>query len=102
MSSYIILNYTIENQEEFAAYQAEAKDYVLSGRLDFLVYESSTEILEGEDIGQQTVIFRFPSAEKAREFYNSKEYQRVIPLRLRSTSKHFAVLVSDRPEISSP
>ncbi|MGB0372574.1 MAG: DUF1330 domain-containing protein [Opitutales bacterium] len=100
MASYIILNYTIDNKEEFLAYQAEAKDTVLSGVLDFLVYEPHTEILEGEDIGKQTVIFRFPSADAARTFYHSKEYQKALPLRLRSTSKHFAVLVSDRPEIS--
>jgi len=97
MSSYIILNYSIDDAAEFAAYQKEARDYVLSGILDFLVYEPRTEVLEGKDIGQQTVIFRFESAEKARAFYQSNEYQRVLPMRLRSTSKHFAILVSDRP-----
>ena len=100
MSSYIILNYTIDDQDAFKAYQAEAKDYVLSGVLDFLVYEAETEVLEGENIGKQTVIFRFPSVENARAFYESKEYQKALPMRLRCTSKHFAVLVSDRPEIS--
>lgn len=98
MSAYIILNYTIEDREEFAAYQAEAREQVLSGILDFLVYEPATEVLEGENVGQQTVIFRFHSAELAREFYHSKEYHKALPQRLRSTSKHFAVLVADRPE----
>lgn len=98
MSAYIILNYTIDDPELFVAYQREARDYVLSGILDFLVYEPKTEIIEGNDLGHQTVVFRFPSADKAREFYNSKEYQKVLPMRLRSTSKHFAILVSDRPE----
>jgi len=96
MSAYIILNYAIEDQPAFAAYQAEARDYVLSGVLDFLVYEPKTTVLEGENVGHQTVIFRFKSAEKAQAFYHSKEYQRVLPLRLRSTSRHFAILVSDR------
>lgn len=96
MASYIILNYSVEDQAAFAAYQKEARDYVLSGVLDFLVYEPKTEVLEGENVGHQTVVFRFESAEKARSFYQSKEYQRVLPMRLRSTSKHFAILVSDR------
>ncbi|MBW7894033.1 MAG: DUF1330 domain-containing protein [Opitutaceae bacterium] len=102
MSAYIILNYTVEDAAAFAAYQAEARDYVLSSVLDFLVYETDTEIIEGNNVGHQTVIFRFNSPEKAREFYNSKEYQKALPLRLRSTSKHFAILVSDRPKFARP
>jgi uncharacterized protein (DUF1330 family) len=101
MSSYIILNYSVDDAAAFAAYQKEARDYVLSGILDFLVYEPNTEVLEGQGVGHQTVIFRFPSSDKARSFYHSKEYQKVLPLRLRSTSKHFAILVSDRAEIAS-
>ena len=100
MSAYIILNYAVEDAAAFAAYQSEARDNVLSGILDFLVYETDTEVLEGSNVGHQTVVFRFPSADKAREFYHSKDYQKVLPMRLRSTSKHFAVLVSDRPEFA--
>lgn len=101
MSSYIILNYTIEDAKAFAEYQREARDHVLSGVLDLLVYEPQTEVLEGGEVGQQTVIFRFGDAAQARQFYRSKEYQRVLPLRLRSTSRHFAVLVSDRAPVAS-
>jgi uncharacterized protein (DUF1330 family) len=100
VSAYIILNYAIEDHAAFTAYQAQAKQQVLSGILDFLVYEPKTEVLEGETVGHQTVIFRFPSAEQARQFYQSREYQAVLPQRLRSTSRHFAILVSDRPELS--
>jgi uncharacterized protein (DUF1330 family) len=99
MSSYIILNYDVSDAKLFAQYQANARAQVLSGVLDFMVYEPKTEVLEGENVGHQTVIFRFSSAEKAREFYHSQQYQKVLPDRLKSTSKHFAVLVSDRPEL---
>ncbi len=100
MSSYIILNYDVDDAKLFTQYQAKAKAQVLSGLLEFLVYEPKTEVLEGEKVGHQTVIFRFTSPEKAREFYRSKQYQAVLPDRLKSTSKHFAVLVSDRPEFA--
>lgn len=69
----MVLNDSIEDAAAFAAHQAEARDYVMSGVWDFLVYEPCTEILEGENSGHQTVVFRFPSAEKARSFYHSKE-----------------------------
>lgn len=101
MSSYIILNYDVDDAKLFAQYQAKARAQVLSGVLDFLVYEPKTEVLEGENVGHQTVIFRFSSPEKAHEFYRSQQYQQVLPDRLRSTSKHFAILVSDRPELAS-
>ena len=41
--------------------------------------------------GPQTVIIKFESAEKAKAWYNSKEYQAVVGKRLAATSG-FAVL----------
>jgi len=39
------------------------------------------------------VVLQFESKEKAKELYESGEYQAVIGKRLRATSKHFAILV---------
>ena len=56
--------------------------------------DAASTQLEGEGAGAQTVVLRFESLEKAREIYESGEYQAVLPKRLQATSKHFALLVN--------
>ena len=72
MSAFLIVNYDIENPELYGESQR----------------------LEGETSGHQTVVLKFDSMEKAREIYESGEYQAMVGKRLEGTSKHFAVLVN--------
>ena len=58
------------------------------------MFDPATEQIEGEGAGKQTVVLKFESMEKAKEIYDSGEYQAVIGKRHDATSKHFAVLVN--------
>ncbi len=49
--------------------------------------------MEGDQTGSNTVVLEFESKERAREIYESGDYQAVLPTRLSATSNHFAVLV---------
>ena len=53
----------------------------------------ATELVEGEGASTHTVVLRFESKDKAREIYESGEYQAIIGQRHGATSNHFAVLV---------
>ena len=53
-----------------------------------------TTHIEGERAGHQTVVLKFESMDKAKEIYESGEYQAVVGKRHDATSKHFAVLVN--------
>ncbi len=99
MAAYLILNYQVDEEELFREYQNEARETVLTAISDLLVYETETEILEGENGGHQTIIFKFDTMEKAKAFYHSDGYREMTQKRLKATSKHFAVLVPENTTI---
>ena len=58
-----------------------------------LAFDPDSQRVEGDTAGAQTVVLEFESMEKAKQIYESGEYQEVLPTRLAATSNHFAVLV---------
>ena len=95
MSAYLIVNYDVENPELYGEYQQGAAPALRIGSdCEIVVFDPASQHVEGEQTGKQTVVLKFESMEKAREIYESGEYQAVIGKRHDSTSKHFAVLVN--------
>ena len=93
MSAYLILNFTIEDPEPYAEYNAgAAKAFDIGVPIEVISIDKASESLEGEP-GTATAIFKFQSKEDARKIYDSEAYQALIPKRLASTSHHFGVLV---------
>lgn len=81
MSAFLIIHSKLSNPELFQEYVEASEDslkiyegvYHLGGNL--------SEVLEGEHDKNRTIIFEFPSAEHAKNWYNGKEYQSVKHLR---------------------
>lgn len=95
MSAYLIVNYDVDNPELYADYQGGALPALRIGtECEVLVLDPDSEQIEGQGAGKQTVVLKFESMEKAKEIYESGEYQKIIPTRLSATSSHFAVLVN--------
>ena len=95
MSAYLIVNYDVDNPELYQEYQAGAGPALQIGsECELLVFDPATTQIEGDGAGHQTVVLKFESMEKAKEVYESGEYQAVVGKRLDATSKHFAVLVN--------
>ena len=95
MSAYLIVNYDVDNPELYGEYQQGATPALKVGTdTEVVVFDPKTEQVEGEGAGHQTVVLKFESMEKAKEIYESGEYQAVIGKRHDSTSKHFAILVN--------
>ncbi|MGB3736038.1 MAG: DUF1330 domain-containing protein [Ilumatobacter sp.] len=95
MSAYLIVNYDVDNPELYKEYQGGAAGALrLGSECDVLVLDPATEQIEGEGAGKQTVVLKFESMEKAKEIYDSGEYQAIVGKRHDATSKHFAVLVN--------
>lgn len=95
MSAYLIVNYDVDNPELYADYQGGALPALRIGtECEVLVLDPASEQLEGEGAGKQTVVLKFESMEKAKEIYESGEYQAIVGKRHDATSKHFAVLVN--------
>ena len=95
MSAYLIVNYDVENPELYGEYQGGAAPALRVGsECEVVVFDPDSTRVEGDNTGKQTVVLKFESIEKAKEIYESGEYQAVVGKRHDSTSKHFAVLVN--------
>lgn len=95
MPAYLIVNYSVENPELYGEYSAAAGPVMKIGEAcQILAFDPATERLEGETSGHQTIILSFESKERAKEIYESGDYQALIPKRHAATSNHFAVLVN--------
>lgn len=95
MSAYLILNYDIDDADAYGPYlQAAGPALGIGGECKLLVLDSASEQIEGTGAGHQTVVLEFESADRAKEIYESGDYQAVLPTRLGATSKHFAVLAN--------
>lgn len=95
MSAYLIVNYDVDNPELYTEYQGDAGTALQIGSgSELLVFDPASEQIEGSGAGQQTVVLKFESMEKAKEIYESGDYQAIVGKRHGATSKHFAVLVN--------
>ena len=94
MTAYLIVNYVVDDADAYADYQKGAGPALKIGTgTKLLVFDTASEVVEGDSAGHQTVVLEFESKEKAKEIYESGDYQAVLPTRLNATSNHFAVLV---------
>ncbi len=57
-----------------------------------LAFQESPEVVEGEVERPRTVILEFESREAFRAWYDSPEYQEILPLRLKSAPGTFILV----------
>ena len=94
MPAYLIVNYNVENPEQYGEYSAAAGPIMKVGEVAQIVaFDPDSQKLEGTP-GHQTIIMSFDSMEAAKEIYESGEYQKLIPIRQGATSSHSAVRVN--------
>jgi len=80
MNALIIVDLTPTNKDKLAAYSAEAAKTLITYNGEFLS-KGPINALHGESAFTTKVIIQFPSKENALNWYNSAEYQAIIPLR---------------------
>lgn len=94
MTAYLILNYNVDDTDSYKEYQKGAGPALgIGSGTKLLVLDHKSERIEGDGSASNTVVLEFESKEKAKEMYESGDYQAVLPTRLGATSSHFAVLV---------
>ncbi|MCL1812958.1 MAG: DUF1330 domain-containing protein [Treponema sp.] len=84
MSAYFIANIRIYKPDEFDKY-LEKVDLVLkkfNGK--YLCVDSNPERIEGKWDYSRLVLLEFQDKKSLKEWYNSKEYQEILKLRLSS------------------
>jgi uncharacterized protein (DUF1330 family) len=84
MPAYLILDIHVEDPEEYAAYRERAPATLEAYGGRYLVRGGPHEVVEGDWNPERVVVVEFPSVERAREWYESPEYQEIVGLRLRA------------------
>jgi uncharacterized protein (DUF1330 family) len=91
MRAYVIVQENVHDQKTFDEYR---KDVIASlqpfhGR--FLARGGKVTMLEGDRMPERTVLLEFPSRGEAEGWYHSPAYQKILPLRLKSSTGHFFI-----------
>ena len=82
MSGYLIGTIDIKNPEAYKEYLAKVTDIVEKFGGEYLVRAGEYTVMEGKWDYSRNVVIKFPSYEKALEWYNSEEYKPVKKIRL--------------------
>ena len=80
MSAFIVVDLTPADAEKLQAYGAAAAVTVAQYDGEFVV-KGAIEPLNGDNHHQTKAIIQFPDREAALNWYQSNEYQALIPLR---------------------
>jgi len=91
MAAFFVAQYTVNDAAKYGEYAQGAGPTVAAHGGEVLSFDVAAETMEGTAPGPQTVIIKFDSAEAAKGWYNSAEYQALVGIRL-SCTDGFAVL----------
>lgn len=81
MVAYVIAEVNVTNPEGYKAYSAVVPATVEKYGGKFLVRGGKAQALEGDWPECRRVILEFPTAEAARRWYDSPEYEKPLQLR---------------------
>lgn len=92
MKGYVVANVDVENSEGYESYRSRTEDIITHYGGRFLVRGGTVDVREGQPGISRLVILEFPSVEAANIFYDSPEYQAILPGRTsNATSTLFIV-----------
>ena len=81
MKGYVIANVSVEDAAAYEGYRSKTAAIIERYGGRFLVRGGAIEVREGDPGIGRLVILEFPSVEAARMFYDSPEYQAILPIR---------------------
>ena len=84
MSVYVIVQGKVENRGLLDQYVAKAGPAIKSDQGRTLAFDEEPEVVEGTIEDPRTIIVEFPSMTAFRAWYDSPEYQEILPLRLKA------------------
>ncbi len=82
MSGFAIFNIDITKPEKYKEYVEKVKPVAEKFGGEYIVRGGETTIVEGNWTFPRTVVIKFPSYEKALDWYNSQEYKPIKQIRL--------------------
>ena len=78
---YIIRQITITDPKKYQRYTSETENIIKKFGGKYLIRGGNQFIAEGKPQGNRDVVVEFDTLEKAKEFYESEEYAKIIDIR---------------------
>jgi uncharacterized protein (DUF1330 family) len=97
VSVYVIAQAKIVNRGLLDQYGAKVVPTIKSHQGRLIAFDEEPEVVEGPLDHPRTVILEFPSMAAFRAWYDSPEYQEILPLRLKSTQGTLIVVKGFTP-----
>jgi uncharacterized protein (DUF1330 family) len=92
MSAYFVVELDVRNADAMAEYRAAVPATLAQYGGRFVVRGGATELVEGGPEPKRIVILEFADAAAIKRWYNSPEYQKILPGRLENaTGRAFIV-----------
>ena len=92
MPAYFVTHNRIRNAEKMQEYIPKALEIMAPYNPEILVFDENSQVIEGSTNLPRTIVIKFDSRDAMMAWYNSPEYQEVLPLRLEAT-EGFSVIV---------
>jgi uncharacterized protein (DUF1330 family) len=95
MTAYVIAAETVKDEAMFDEYRKQVPATLAPYGGKFIVRGGKVTVHEGAWLHPRTVVIEFPSRAQAEGWYKSAEYQKIIPLRLKSSAGN--LIIADGP-----
>lgn len=86
MAAYLIADIAIHDPAAFEDYRKAVPATIAAYGGRYLVRGGASEVAEGSWQPKRVIVLEFPSMQRARQWYNSAEYQAILPLRLKAST----------------
>lgn len=83
---YVIAQITVTDADTYPTYVAMVQPIIAKFGGEFIVRGGKSESYEGDPPGERNVVIRFPSYEKAQEWYHSDDYAEAKKLRMSAST----------------
>ena len=99
---YMVVNLKVRDAETYRKYEKGFFPILKRYGGEFITYDDNIITFEGESPRSgRMVLFRFPSEEKARAWYDDPEYQALSEHRRAGTTLEFLTLLHGLPPVQS-
>ena len=86
MPAYVIAQLTVTDLDGFEAYRQAVPPVIEAHGGRYLVRGGEVSKLEGDPGRPRIIVLEFPDKAAAENFYNSPEYQKILPMRLNTAT----------------
>ena len=92
MAGYVIAQINLKNKEGYKEYVYKVPAIIKNFGGEYLVKAGEFKSIEGKWDFTRNVVIKFPSYEKALEWYNSDEYNQIKNLRLENAESNIIII----------